>query len=104
MTKLKLTEIFNRGEENYFKIKIENENSEEYIKGLIEFLEKLGVSDHLDAEPEILSAKYKKWIGRHQFFRTKNYAIFIIFGEKNLHLVVRCSLENRKNLLKFLKG
>ena len=102
MTKLKLTGIFNDKEENYFKIKNININSEKYIKKLIGFLEDLKISNHLEAEPEILSAKYKEWIGRHEFFRTKEYIIHIIFTKDSLHLIIKCSLEKRKNLMKFL--
>lgn len=103
MTKLKLAGIFNEGEENHIKIKIEDVNSEKYIKKLIGLLNDLKISHYLNAEPEIQSTKYKRWIGGHTFYKTKDYIIHIIFGKDYLHLIVRCSLRKRKELLKFLK-
>ncbi|MBW2972786.1 hypothetical protein KY346_00155 [Candidatus Woesearchaeota archaeon] len=95
--------IFNDNEENYFKIKIDYSSSEKYIKNLILFLDKLEIKSHLDAEPEILSNKYSDWIGRHEFFRTEDYVIHIIFGNDSLYLIVKCSLEKRKNLIEILQ-
>jgi len=103
MNKLKLVTSFNDEEENYFKIKIEDISNEKYIKQLIGFLEDLKISNHLTSEPDILSTKYEKWIGRHEFFRTKDYVIHIIFSRDNLHLLVNCDLENREMFMKFLK-
>ena len=103
MNKLKLVGSFNDDEENYFKIKIEDINDETCIKQLIGFLEDLKISNHLTSESDILSAKYEEWIVRHEFFRTKEYIIHIIFSRDNLHLLVNCDLKKRELFMKFLK-
>jgi len=101
--KPKISGIFNNKDENYFKIKIEDIKSEKYIHWLIRLLDDLGISHHLNAEPQILSAKYKGWIERHEFFRKRDYVIHIIFTKEYMYLIVKCSLKKRKEFLKFLK-
>lgn len=100
--KFKVNSIFNDEKENYFKIKIDDINSEKYIKMLISLINKLQISDHLEAEPEVLSSKYKNWIGRHEYFKNKDWIIHIIFSREALHLIINCNLENRKKLVKIL--
>ena len=94
--------MFNDSEENYFKIKVENINSDIYIKKLIEFLDELKISNHLNAEPEIISPIYKEWIGGHEFFRTKNYIVHILFSDNCMNLIIKCKLNNRKELTQIL--
>jgi len=100
--KVNVVALFNDKEENYLKINVENINSEVYIKKLIEFLDELKISHHLGAEPEILSAKYKEWIGAHEFFRTKDYIMHIIFSKNYMSLIIKCSLKKRKKLIEIL--
>lgn len=102
MNKLKLVASFNDEEENYFKIEIEDPNNKKYIQRLIGFLDDLQISNHLTSEPMVLSAKYGDWIGKHEFFRTKDYVVHIIFSKDNIHLLVKCDLENRQMFTKFL--
>ena len=101
MSKLKIVGIFNDDEENYFKIKVEK--NEIIIKTLIKILSELNISHHLDAEPEILSAKYKEWVGRHEYFRTKEYILHLLFERDHLHIIAKCDLKNRKKFIKTLK-
>ncbi|MBU2639393.1 MAG: hypothetical protein KKG75_01660 [Nanoarchaeota archaeon] len=100
----KIVGIFNNKDENYFKIKIEDIKSERYLLWLIKLLGDLKISHHLDAEPQILSAKYKGWIERHEFFRKRGYVIHIIFTKEYLYLIVKCSLKKRQEFLKALNS
>lgn len=102
MSKLKLGGIFNDEEENYFKIGVEDINSVKYIEKLISLLNNLNISKYLNAKPTMLSDKYKNWIGRHEYFRTKDYIIHIVFSKEYLHLIVKCSLKKRKEFIKIL--
>ncbi len=103
MEKQSITASFNDEEENYFKLGVDDLENEKYIMMLIKFLDNLKVSHYLNAEPEILSAKYKDWIGRHEFFRTDKYVIHILFSEKEMDLLVKCSLIERERMIKSLK-
>jgi hypothetical protein len=100
MDKLKLAGAFNSKDENYFNIKIDDINNESYIKKLIGLLKELKISNHFEAEPEILSSKYSDWIGRHEFFRTKDYIIHIIFSKDNMYLIVKCDPGKREVFMK----
>lgn len=101
--KLSITASFNDDNENYFKIGVDDPENKKYILTLIKLLNNLKIAHLLNAEPEILSAKYKEWIGRHEFFRTNKYVIHIIFTEATIHLLIKCSLKQRENVIAALK-
>jgi len=97
-----LSIIFNDDDENYFKIKIEDSLNENHIKNLLSLLHDLNISDNLESESEVLSAKYKDWIGRHEFFRNDDFIFHIIFENNFLHLILKCSLQNRQKFIEAL--
>ena len=99
---MKLVSIFNNKDENYFRIKIDKVKSKKIIENLIFVLNKLKIHNYLDEEIEMLSTKYFGDLGNHQFFNDNGYIIHVIFGEKYLHLVVKCNLTRRKKLIKVL--
>lgn len=98
--KLKLTSLFNEENENYFKIKVENVSNKSYFKKLLAFVQDLQIHLHdMDLEPD---RNYKLLIGRHEFLRTKEYVLHLIFEENYLHLILKCDLEKRKDFIKIL--
>jgi len=103
MNKLKLLKVFNQDKENYFKIKVLDKESEDYIKTTIELLNKLNISSNLESEPQTNSCKYKDWIGCHEFKKGDKYKLHMIFEENNIHLIVKCSIKNREELMKVVK-
>lgn len=98
--KTKIIEIFNNGNENYLKIKIIDKQSMKYIDNLAKIMAELQIQDYLESEPEVLSEKYYKWIGRHEFYKTRNYIIHILYERDAIHLIIKCSLKDRKRLIK----
>ena len=96
---LRILSSFNDDEDNYFRVSVDDARSEEFIKTLISFLDSLGITDHLEAEPEILSERYEDWIGRHEFFRTDDYIIHLIFSTDCLHMVVTCGRDARDRFM-----
>ena len=103
MKKIKLSSIFNEDEENYLKINVIDNNSEDYIKTIIKILNELEISEFLQSEPEIQSAKYKDWIGTHEFLKNKKYLIHILLEESYIHLIFKCSIDNRKKLMEIIQ-
>jgi len=97
-----IVDIFNHGNENYFKIKIIDSKSTKYIEKLTNMITALQDQNYLESEPEVLSTKYYKWIGRHEFYKTNKYIIYIIYEKDYLHLVVKCSLKRRQQLIKII--
>ena len=98
--KPKIIEIFNNGNENYLRIKIVDKRSTKNITNLARVFSDLKIQDYLESEPEVISTKYYKWIGRHEFYKTKNFVIHILYEKNAIHLIVKCSLKDRERLIK----
>ena len=100
----KLVKIFNEDQENYFKFEIKDQNSFEDERILSQFLGELGFGNiEFKGDNPGIKKKYKERIGLHKFVENKQVKIHIIFAEKYLHLVIKCSLKNRKVIIKLIK-
>lgn len=104
MNKIIISGILNDKEENYIQIKISNKNGMKHIEKLINIFDDLGIYYYQFEEDLIcLFKKYKELIGTHHYLRTKDYIIHMIFAENCLHLIIKCNLNKRNELIKTLK-
>lgn len=101
--KSNIIDLFSGDSENYLKIKVANKGGSKDINELAEILTELKIQNYLESEPEILSTKYSNWVGRHEFYKSKYYALHIIYEREYLYLILKCSLKKRQVALRIIK-
>ncbi|MBU2496728.1 MAG: hypothetical protein KJ767_01570 [Nanoarchaeota archaeon] len=103
--KLILTGLSNWQDETYIRLHV-GKNSTKALFVLDCFLSDLGITYRIFKEcleSKNKTCNYKEFVTNHYFFKNKKYKIHLIFGERNIHLIVRTPKSRTHEMLSILK-
>jgi len=104
--KLVLTGLSNWQDETYIRLHVGKESTKAlYVLDC--FLSDLGITYRLFKECLERKDKpfnYREFISNHYFFKTKKYKVHLIFGEKNIHLIIKVPKGGTHRVLNILKN
>lgn len=100
--KPRLVKSFNEGEENYLKFEVKYTDSPIVMYAIKDLFKGLNLQNPFsrkdtDARYKNIS-KYKDIVGVHRYFNSDKFKIHLICSERNFHIVVKCSSEDRRVL------
>jgi len=97
--KLTLLGVFNSGEENYLKIRVNDKRGMTTLKAIKTFLADLKLNPFFQTDSPEEKQSYMSEIGRHTFTSNDKYTLHAICAEDSVYLVMKCQEKDRQELM-----